>query len=386
MLRQAVVLVGGLGTRLGTLTERMPKPMLPVAGGPFLDILLRNIARHGFEEILLLARHHAQTIRDHYGSGQIGGARIRVCEERERAGTAGALREVASDLDAHFLLSNGDSFFDVNYLALAQIYRQKAPVIALALREVPDAARYGQVTLGADGRVVDYSEKSPGAAHSGLINGGVYVVSREILGSIGPDEVSLETDVMPALVAAGRVTGMPFDGYFLDIGLPETYAQAQVDLPRQQRRKVVFLDIDTLAGPGAALADPTVDLTLRPDAVKAIRRGNDAGRLVIGMARQADEGETELLRRRLNRQLQDFGAHVDGLCVLPPPDTATEGDRSQRRRSPVEQVMAAWGADRAGGVMVGGDPSDRATAEALGLRVLPAEGIDLAGLFAEEGI
>jgi D,D-heptose 1,7-bisphosphate phosphatase len=399
VLRQAVVLVGGLGTRLGVLTERTPKPMLPVGGEPFLDILLRNIARHGFEEILLLSRHHAGTIRDHYASGQIGGARIRVSEEPEKAGTAGALREVAADLDPHFLLSNGDSFFDFNYLALAQRFQSTAPVIALALREVPDAARYGRVTLASDGRLVEYAEKGGGVGRSGLINGGVYIASREILRSIGPGEVSLETDVLPALVAAGRVVGMSFDGYFLDIGVPESYAQAQRELPRQQCRKVVFFDRDGTLNHDAGYTHKVADLTWLPGAAGAIRRCNDAGRLVIVITNQAgiarglySEDHVHRFHQEMNRQLRGCGAHIDAfyLCPHHPEGTVETFARTCDCRKPgtslLAKAVAEWNVDLDDAVMVGDKVSDIEAARAFGIRSLRADGTDLERLLQDNGI
>ena len=116
MLEQAVILVGGLGTRLGALTMDTPKPMLPISGVPFLDYLLRNIARHGFKRILLLAHHHADLVVDAYHDTVILGARVEVLRESSRAGTAGALREARGRLDSRFLLSNGDSLFDMEGL------------------------------------------------------------------------------------------------------------------------------------------------------------------------------------------------------------------------------------------------------------------------------
>lgn len=360
MLRQAVVLVGGLGTRLGPLTQATPKPLLPVAGEPFLDILLRNIARHGFEDILLLARHHADQIRDRYATGRIADAAVRVFEERERAGTAGALREVAGELDARFLLSNGDSYFDINYLALAARFPQARAAMVLALREVPDAGRYGQVTLAPDGQVTRFAEKTGQAGQPGLINGGVYVVAREILARIGPGEVSLETDVMPALVAEGRLAGVPFEGYFLDIGIPETYAQAQVDLPRQTRRKAVFLSLGrgSPEGEGAGA-------TRLSGAAGAVRRVNDAGRLVIVIDR-APDGERER-HREMNQALQGGGAHVDAVYA---------------RDAPLAALIAAaasdWTIDLAGSAFVGADPQDLDAARAAGLHAHGTEGADVA--------
>jgi dTDP-glucose pyrophosphorylase len=365
VLRQAVVLVGGLGTRLGPLTQATPKPLLPVAGEPFLDILLRNIARHGFEDILLLARHHADQIRARYATGRIAGATVRVFEERERAGTAGALREVAAELDARFLLSNGDSYFDINYLALAAGFSETQAAMVLALREVPDAGRYGQVTLAPDGRVTRFAEKTGLTGQPGLINGGVYVVSRDVLAGIGPGEVSLETDVMPALATQGRLVGLPFEGYFLDIGIPETYAQAQVDLPRQVRRKAVFVHFGRGSPEGEG-----ADAAWLARAAGAIRRVNDAGRLVIVIDPAPDGGRDRHLQ--MNQSLQGAGAHVDAVHLYAAPLAAL-----------VAAAATDWNIDLAGSAFIGSDPQDLDAARAAGLRAHGTAGADLAPALME---
>ena len=115
---QAVFLVGGRGTRLGALTAATPKPLLPVGGKPFLFHLIEEAARHGFDDILLLAGHLAGEIRHAFEDARVRGARVSVIEEPQEAGTAGALLQARDQLAPQFLMANGDSFFDVNWLAL----------------------------------------------------------------------------------------------------------------------------------------------------------------------------------------------------------------------------------------------------------------------------
>lgn len=386
-------MVGGLGTRLGPLTREMPKPMLPVAGEPFLDILLRNIARHGIEEILLLARHQAQKVRNHYASGRIGGARVWVLEECAQAGTGGALREAGAHLDEVFLLSNGDSFFDLNYLALAQQFAQAETQLAIGLREVPDVARYGRVSVDAAGRVTGFAEKTPGTGGPGLINGGIYVVSRRVLNRIGPGQVSLEADVIPGLVREGRVCGQRFDGYFLDIGLPETYDQAQHELPAVERRKVVFFDRDgTLIRDGGYTHRPE-DLEFLPGAIATIRRLNDAGRLVIVLTNQAGiarglytEAHMHHFHAALQAALQADGAHVDGFFFCPHhPDFTGPCPCRKPGTDLFRQACTQFQIDLDGAMMIGDKESDIEAAKAFGIRGLLTDGRNLTQICNEIG-
>lgn len=223
-LRQCAILAGGAGTRLGDLTRDTPKPMLPVAGRPFLEHLIAKAAGHGFEDILLLAGHHAGVIEAWLTEDQIAarhGVEIVLSLEPVPLGTGGALAHARSRLDEAFLLVNGDTWFDFDWRALADAADLPA---MLALREVAPADRYETVELeGA--RIARFRPRAPDLA-SGLINGGVYRIERSAIPSVD-GSMSLETELLPTLCAGGRLGGRIFDAAFIDIGLPESYARAQ---------------------------------------------------------------------------------------------------------------------------------------------------------------
>lgn len=390
MLRQAVVLVGGLGTRLGELTASTPKPMLPVGDEPFLDILLRNIARHGIIEVLLLSRHRADVIRAHYARNPLPGLKMTILEEQSPAGTAGALREAAALLDDVFLLTNGDSLFDLNYLALHQGFDPATTDFSIALSEVPDVSRYGQVTLGAGERVVGYAEKNGCPGQPGLISGGVYIVSRRIIDEIGLGMVSLESDVVPGLVARGRVKGRTFKGYFIDIGLPESYVQAQRELPAWERRPAVFLDRDGTLNRDKGYTHKLEDLAFLPHVPEAIRASNDAGRLVIVISNQAGIArgyygaeQVELFHAEMNARLQAFGAHIDAFYFCPhhPEGVVQDLARTCDCRKPgtalFEQACSDWKIDLARSKMVGDKDIDILAARNFGIAGIRTTGNDM---------
>ena len=151
MVRQAVILCGGVGSRLGALTAETPKPLLPVGGTPFLDVLLFELGRHGVQRVLLLAGFAAQRILD-YAASTLLTARfdleIDVSVEPQRAGTGGALWHARERLDDQFFLLNGDSWFDINLLDFAaRSMSEPSATGAIALRPLPDASRYGAVEI-----------------------------------------------------------------------------------------------------------------------------------------------------------------------------------------------------------------------------------------------
>ena len=294
-IRQAVILAGGKGTRLGPITRAVPKPMLPIAGGrPFLDYLLEMIERHGYRDILLLAGYLGETLEAAYGGRRIGKAVVRVMQEEVPLGTAGALTIARAALDPRFLLMNGDAFFDINLRALEQASLRSGATATLALRSVPDAARYGRV-IEEDGKVLAFLEKDVSRPGPGVINGGVYVLKREILDLVRDLPCSLEQHVFPALIERGEIAGREFSGYFLDIGLPETLEQGHLELPGVRMRPAAFLDRSALL----AVADhpPLAPRGLQwmAGAGEAVRALNDRGHYVFVVGDSSARAEARAL-------------------------------------------------------------------------------------------
>ncbi|MDB5311902.1 MAG: nucleotidyl transferase domain protein [Gemmataceae bacterium] len=221
----AAILAGGLGTRLRSVVADRPKVLAPVGGRPFLTYLLDQLARTGVRETALLVGYAAGRVQSTFGA-DYAGMRLRYSVEPTPLGTGGAVRLALPLLREDIvLLMNGDSFCDVDLDAVLTFHRGHGGA-SLVLAEVADASRYGRVLAGPDGRVVRFAEKGSGQ-EAGRINAGVYVFGRALIESIPPDRpVSLERDVLPGWVATGRVRGFP-GGRFIDIGTPESYAEAE---------------------------------------------------------------------------------------------------------------------------------------------------------------
>ncbi|CAA7618409.1 nucleotidyltransferase family protein [Magnetospirillum sp. UT-4] len=226
---QAVFLVGGRGTRLGALTDAVPKPLLEVGGRPFLDILIERAAARGAREVLLLCGYLADQFRDRYHGRVIGGARVACVAEPAPLGTGGALVAARDHLHPSFVLANGDSLFDCDAGALAELPAGPGCLGRIALRPLADTGRSGVVELEGT-RITRFAQRGE-AGRPGLINGGVYVLERRIVERVGALPCSLEADIFPALAAEGCLHGMVFDGFFIDIGVPEDLARAQTLVP-----------------------------------------------------------------------------------------------------------------------------------------------------------
>ena len=343
-IRQAVILAGGKGTRLGAITQTVPKPMLPIAGGrPFLDYLLEMIERHGYQDILLLTGYLGEAVEAVYGGRRIGKATVRVLRETVPLGTAGALTVAREALDPRFLLMNGDALFDVNLRALEQASQQDGAMATLALRSVADAARYGRV-IEERGKVVAFLEKDASRPGPGVINGGIYVLKRDILDLVRDLPCSLEQDVFPTLVEQGQIRGREFEGYFLDIGLPESLEQGHLELPKVRVRPAAFLDRNVLVNfaEGDLFRPEAFHWTV--GAVESIRALNDRGYYVFVISDQSGNlqrthvvGDRCPLDAAMQERLTPEGAHIDRFCREP--ESATGVAPQQPKRNPVSNLV-----------------------------------------------
>lgn len=214
---QALFLVGGRGSRLGDLTAETPKPLLPVAGRPFIEHLLDKAVREGFDDLILLAGYRHEAVQAYEGRWK--DASVRVSVEPQPLDTAGAVAQARRLLADEFLVVNGDTWFDFPWSRLTLGEDETA---RLAAREVAPADRYETLTVD-QGRVTDFHPRQP--LERGLINGGVYRLRRQAFDDIR-ERVSLERDVLPKLCAQARLGALITAGDFIDIGLPASLSQA----------------------------------------------------------------------------------------------------------------------------------------------------------------
>ncbi len=279
---QAVVLVGGEGTRLRPLTLTQPKPALALVDRPFIRWMVEWLGRHGIDEVIMACGFRAEDLRDALGDAIEGGPTIRYVEEPEPLGTAGPVRLAADQglLSERFMVLNGDVLTDLDLTALQRQHAETGAVITLALHPVDDPSSYGLVRRAEDGRVLGFLEKpDPAEIDTDEISAGAYVLEREALDLIPPGRaVSIEREVFPRLVGQG-LYGRRLDGYWMDIGTPERYLQASWDIIEG----TVATELDGVGGPfiedGAEVA---ADAVVEPRAV--VRRGCAvaAGALVDG--------------------------------------------------------------------------------------------------------
>ena len=327
---QALVLAGGEGTRLRPLTLSTPKPVMPLAGRPFLTFMLDWLARHGVDEAILSCGFMSDAV--HGVLGDIyGGMRLRYVFESEPLGTAGPVRLAADEglLDDRLLILNGDVLTDMDLTAELAFHESKGAQATLALIAVDDVSSYGVVPTGDDGQVEAFLEKSDGPAPTNRINAGAYVLERSVVDRIEPGRaVSFEREIFPALVGEG-LYGWAAEGYWIDIGTPERYLEATWDLlagrvesslpPRDETGSLIYepaVVSGAHVGPQAVVgrhnsvgSDAAVERSVLFDDVVV---GSDA---VVRESIVA-EGARIGAGARLERAVVGRGAHVDEGAVL----------------------------------------------------------------------
>ncbi len=257
---KAVVLAGGEGTRLKPLTYKRPKPLMPVAGRPCIDYVIRSLVASGFQEIITTTAYLSDTLIKSIGEEGDYNASILFSFEARPAGTAGAVRRVANFIDDTFVVAMGDILADVDFRGLYDFHKRKGGVVTIALTEVEDPTQYGIVGLDAKGRIQKFKEKpSKEEAFSKLANAGIYVCEPEILDFIPADQkFDFSKDLFPKLLSKGlALYGQKIEGVWMDIGRPHDLWKASMEVVRREGRPLRRAGV---ASEGPIILDPSAVL------------------------------------------------------------------------------------------------------------------------------
>lgn len=230
---QAIVLVGGEGTRLRPLTYGTPKPMVPIMNVPFLERTLRRLTEAGIRDVILPAGHLPEAITEYFGDGSRLGIKITYVIEEVPLGTAGALKNVEEHIRGSFFVLNGDVLTSLDLAAMMAVHVQKGGLGVLHLIKVRDPSAFGCVVHDSDGRITAFVEKPPkGQEPTDEINAGTYLLEREVLDFIPPGRnVSIERETFPRLLSQGKpLFAFTTADYWIDLGRPEHYLTAHRDI------------------------------------------------------------------------------------------------------------------------------------------------------------
>ena len=238
---QAVILAGGQGTRLRPLTLTCPKPLLPVANVPIIRRILDKMPAD-VDEVLLAVNYKHEMLREYFARVDVG-RKVTVVEEKEPLGTAGAIKNVEPHLDGPFFVFNGDILDSLDLDAFRRFHEKRKSAATLALWQVPDPRHFGVVAMKGE-KITAFVEKpaTKEEAPSNLANAGTYLLEPEVLDLIKADTVtSIERETFPALLASGAAMhGLPFEGFWVDCGRPETYLKANEAVLRASGRPTLI--------------------------------------------------------------------------------------------------------------------------------------------------
>eukprot|EP01037_Dinobryon_pediforme_P013327 gene13327-13441_t len=393
-LRQCVILVGGRGTRLGSLTAETPKPVLPVGDRPFLAWLLRELQRYGFEEALLLSAHLSETFRQ--SADQIAKTlprpmRIVHSVEPSPAGTGGALFHARHLLDERFLLCNGDSLFDGNLAPFIAAANEPGVIGRLLLTHLPNTARYGVVTTQGH-LVTGFHGPSAGAQAEGTINTGIYTFHREIVAHLC-EHCSLERDVLPRLAAHGLLRADIATGNFIDIGIPADLERARTEIPNRLHRPALFLDRDGVINVDHGYVGTVDRFEFTATARQAVAQATAAGWHVFIVTNQSGiarglytEHDLAALHDWLQTRMLEAGGTIDDIrhCPFHPEAALPEYRRASAWRKPqpgmLLDLIRAWELDPKTCLLIGDQQTDLQAAHAAGIEAHLFQGGDLLSL------
>jgi mannose-1-phosphate guanylyltransferase len=253
---QALILAGGEGTRLRPLTYTVPKPVLPLAGRPHVAYVIDWLVRHGVDDVVVSCGHLAEGMRRAIAELEPG-VEIRYAEEPDARGTAGAVRFAEDMLGDRFLVLNGDVLCDLDLTALIEQHQRTGARTTIALYPVADPTGYGLIHRHEDGEITEFLEKpSPEQIDTDEINAGAYLLERSVLDYIPPDRaVSIEREVFPELIGDG-LYGIRLEGYWVDIGTPDRYLEANWDILEGRVETVVGerLESPMMVGEGSEIS------------------------------------------------------------------------------------------------------------------------------------
>lgn len=250
-VRQAIVMVGGKGTRLLPLTENRPKPILSVADRPCIWYLVRSLARAGIEEVILACGYKPGAMEE-LGDGSDLGIRIIYSYEDEPLGTAGAMKLAEKDLDEVFVAANGDVFADIDIRAEIDTHLSTGADITIALTPVENPCEFGIARVDEEHRIMEFKEKPrPEEVFSNLINAGVYVMNRDVLADVPEDTFfDFSKDLVPIVMSkGGRVQGFDITGIWMDVGRPHDLLGANLSVADNEMKGTSDTSSNTVRGP-----------------------------------------------------------------------------------------------------------------------------------------
>ena len=401
---QAVIMAGGKGTRLATVTKNIPKPMVPIEGKPLLEYQIENLKESGVTNIILIVGHLGDVIREHFGEGSGFGVNISYYVEESPLGTAGALVKIKDRLEETFCLVFGDLFININYDRFLTFHRASGALMTLFAH--PNSHPYDSDIIITDdeSRVTGWSYKKDVRTedYRNLVNAGLYVMQRSAVDEIekiqeakGEDKVDLERELIIPLIPTTPIYAYHSTEYVKDIGTPDRLQKVTADYTNgvceqrnlKHKQKCIFLDRDGTINKFIGFLRAVDQVEIDPRAAEAIRLINESEYLAIVITNQpviargeCSYEELERIHNRLYTLLGQQGAYLDGLYFCPHhPDKGFEGevpelkfdcDCRKPRTGMLKKAEADFNADLQNSWFVGDTTMDVQTGKNAGMHTI----------------
>lgn len=390
-------MAGGKGTRVASVSDAIPKPMLPICGKPVLLYQIECLKRQGITRITLTIGHLGEQISDFFGDGSRFGVQIDYIQEKEPLGTAGALYYLKGKVTDDVILINGDLIFDVDLHRLMEFHKNHKATVTLLAHPNDHPYDSGIIQADSDGKVTSWSTKEDkrGWYHN-CVNAGIHVISPALLEKLdGPRKIDLDRDILKPGIPSGRIFVYRSPEYVKDMGTPERIAQVERDLETGlvgsknlgRKQRAVFLDRDGTINRYVGFLRRPEELELLDGAAEAIRRINRSGYLAILVTNQPVIARGEVtwdgldeIHRKLETLLGREGAYLDDIFICPHhPDKGFPGERPEykmdcdcRKPKPGLLLQAAerYNIDLASSLMIGDQPQDETAGKAAGCRTV----------------
>lgn len=397
---QAVIMAGGKGTRIASIANDIPKPMIRICGKPVLQYQIECLEKQDITKITLVIGHLGSCIKEYFGDGSRFNVQVTYIEEKEPLGTAGALYYLKDTVHDDFLLINGDIIFDVDFGRFLRFHREKAVCATIFTHPNDHPYDSGLVAVDRDGYVTKWMHREDErGTYKNRVNAGLHILSAELIEMFQEAKrTDLDRDILKTLIPQHQLAAYDSPEYVRDMGTPERCDRVATDIRRglveaknlKNRQRAVFLDRDGTINVYKGLISSVQDLELIPNIADTIRKINESGYLAIVVTNQpviargdCTVEELERIHEKLETLLGQEGAYIDDIFYCPHhPDKGFAGERPEykiacgcRKPRPGMLLQAAekYNIDLAQSYMVGDDERDMEAGRQAGCKVYHTE-------------
>ena len=379
-----VIMAGGKGKRIASITSDIPKPMIPVCGKPILEHQLNCLKKNNLTDITLVVGHLGQAVKDYFGNGRDFGCTISYFTETEPLGTAGALYKL--NLTGDFILLNGDVIFDIDFDRMVSFHKEKQADATIAVHPNNHPFDSALIVTNSNNQVIGWLNKEDERVYyKNQVNAGIHILSSDFLKKCPQtkEKIDLDRDILKPSISSDRIFAYPTPEYIKDMGTPERFAQVSADMENgivksknlAVKQKAVFLDRDGTINTFNGFITKPEDFILIDGAAEAIKKLNYSGFLAIVITNQpviargeVDFKTLESIHMKMETDLGNHGAYIDDLFYCPHhPEKGFPGERPEfkiecdcRKPKPGMILKAAqkYNIDLSKSYMVGDDERD----------------------------